>query len=108
MGGPEFAVDVFQNAYLPVGGGEVNAIVTVACADGRAAEASAAEIIIVGCSGSMSTPRSKIAGARAATAAAVDVIHDGVALAVIAGSDQARAIFPEDGGLAVADARTRK
>src|SRR5262252_130957 len=112
MGVPEFTVDVFGNEYLPAGGGEVNAIVTVTCADcaddGPAATADTAEIIIVGCSGSMNTPRSKIAEARAATAAAVDVIRDGVAFAVIAGTHQARAVFPADGSLAVADARTRK
>jgi hypothetical protein len=112
MGVPEFTVDVFQNEYLPAGGGEVNAIVTVTGADfaddGPAAVADVAEIIIVDCSGSMNTPRSKIAEARAATAAAVDVIRDGVAFAVIAGTHQATAIFPADGSLAVADARTRK
>jgi hypothetical protein len=38
----------------------------------------------------------------------VDVIRDGVAFAVIAGTHQATAIFPADGSLAVADAQTRK
>jgi hypothetical protein len=33
MGVPEFTVDVFQNEYLPAGGDEVNAIVTVTSAD---------------------------------------------------------------------------
>src|SRR5215472_16609247 len=112
MGVPEFAVDVFQNEYLPAGGGEVNAIVTVtsadSAADGPAAVVDAAEIIIIDCSGSMGTPRSKIAEARAATAAAVDVIRDGVAFAVIAGTHQATAIFPPDGSLAVADPQTRE
>jgi hypothetical protein len=48
MGMPEFAVDVFQNAYLAAGGGEVNAIVTVtsagSAADGPTAAAGAARI----------------------------------------------------------------
>ena len=112
MGVPKFTVDVFQNEYLPAGEGEVNAIVTVMSADsandGPADAAGAAEIIIVDCSRSMNTPQSKIAEARAAAAAAVDVIRDGVAFAVIAGTHQATAIFPADGDLAVADARTRK
>src|SRR5262249_37736407 len=48
MGVPEFTVDVFNNEYLPAGEGEVNAIVTVTCADsadaGPAAAPGAAEI----------------------------------------------------------------
>src|SRR5215472_2521669 len=112
MGVPKFTVDVFQNEYLPAGEGEVNAIVTVMSADsandGPADAAGAAEIIIVDCSRSMNTPQSKIAEARAAAAAAVDVIRDGVAFAVIAGTHVAVAIFPRDGGLAIADTRTRE
>ena len=42
----------------------------------------------------MMNPRSKIAEARAATAAAVDVIRDGVAFAVIAGTHQADGDIP--------------
>jgi hypothetical protein len=56
----------------------------------------------------MSAPWSKIAEARVATAAAVDVIRDGVAFAVIAGTHQAKAIFPEDGSLAVGGPETRE
>jgi hypothetical protein len=32
MGVPEFTVDVFQNEYLPAGGHEVNAVLTVTSA----------------------------------------------------------------------------
>ena len=56
----------------------------------------------------MRSPQTKIAEARAATAAAVDVIRDGVAFAVVAGTDQAQPVFPQDGSLAVADAATRQ
>jgi hypothetical protein len=111
MSQPDFTVDIYQNEYLPEGGRDVNAVVTVTTAGtaaaAPAAETDSAEIIIIDCSGSMSAPRSKIAEARAATAAAVDVIRDGVAFAVIAGTHQANAIFPEDGGLAVAGPQTR-
>jgi hypothetical protein len=111
MSQPDFTVDIYQNEYLPEGGRDVNAVVTVTTAGtaaaAPAAETDSAEIIIIDCSGSMSAPRSKIAEARAATAAAVDVIRDGVAFAVIAGTHQAKAIFSEDGGLAVADPQTR-
>src|SRR5262249_41470393 len=95
MSEPDFTVEIYQNEYLPEGGRDVNAVITVATAGtasagtapaGPAPGASSAEIIIVDSSGSMNAPPSKIAEARAATAAAVDVIRDGVAFAVIAGT----------------------
>jgi hypothetical protein len=106
----DFTVEISQNEYLPDGGDEVNAIVTVTSPDAGVAAAEdmgSAEIIIIDCSGSMRSPRTKIEQARAATAAAVDVIRDGVAFAVIAGTDKALRIFPADGSLVVADPRTR-
>jgi hypothetical protein len=112
MSVPDFTVDIYQNEYLPEGGRDVNAVITVATAGTAAVApapgASSAEIIIVDCSGSMNAPPSKIAEARAATAAAVDVIRDGVAFAVIAGTHQAKPIFPPDESLAVADPQTRE
>jgi hypothetical protein len=117
MSQPDFTIDVSQNEYLPDGGDDVNAIVTVTSPDqGSYAAApdeaesgpSSAEIIIIDCSGSMRAPRTKIAAARAATAAAVDVIRDGVAFAVIAGTHRAQPVFPPDGSLAVADPATRQ
>jgi von Willebrand factor type A C-terminal domain/von Willebrand factor type A domain len=112
MSQPDFTVDIYQNEYLPEGGREVDAVITVTTAGTAAAAPTAetdnAEIIIIDCSGSMSSPRSKIAEARAATSAAVDVIRDGVAFAVIAGTHQAKALFPEGGSLAVADPQTRE
>ncbi|HEX3648405.1 MAG TPA: VWA domain-containing protein [Pseudonocardiaceae bacterium] len=107
---PNFRVDVYQNEYLHQGADEVNAIVTVtsggeAVTTGSSAEA--AEVIIVDCSGSMDYPRGKMIEARQATAAAIDALRDGVAFAVIAGTDQARLVYPQQGGLVPADARTR-
>ncbi len=107
-----FTVEVFQNEYLPDGGQEVNAIVTVTSPDtpppAAAGGEDAAEVIIVDCSGSMGAPQTKIAEARAATAAAIDVIRDGVAFAVIAGTHQARPVFPPDGSLIVANSNSRQ
>jgi hypothetical protein len=107
----DFTVDISQNEYLPEGGQDVNAIITVTSPDSGieapAGNAGGAEIIIIDCSGSMRSPRTKIEQARAATAAAVDVIKDGVAFAVIAGTEKAVPIFPLDYGLAVADDQTR-
>jgi hypothetical protein len=108
LGESVFCVDVYQNQYLPEGAGEVSAVLTVTCAvDLTAADdRDAAEIIIVDCSGSMAR-RGKIAAAREATSAAVDAIGDGVAFAVIAGTQTARVVFPAGGGLAVASAQSR-
>jgi hypothetical protein len=111
MSQPDFTVDIYQNEYLPEGGRDVNAVVTVTTSGTASAAPAAgpdsAEIIIIDCSGSMSAPRTKIAEARVATAAAVDVIRDGVAFAVIAGTERAIPVFPPDGTLAVAGPQTR-
>jgi hypothetical protein len=107
----DFTVDISQNEYLPDGGEDVNAIITVTSPDTAVAVPAqaqgSAEIIIIDCSGSMRSPRTKIEQARAATAAAIDVIRDGVAFAVIAGTEKAQPIFPFDYGLAVADDQSR-
>ncbi|MGK5733059.1 VWA domain-containing protein [Streptomyces sp. URMC 124] len=128
-----FAVDVYQNAHLPEGGREVNAIVTVTATGGgtmaetplasraplvprqspssygqRAAGSDAAVVVMVDCSGSMDYPPTKMRGARAATAAAIDTLRDGVAFAVVAGTHQAKEAYPGGGRLAVADATTRQ
>ena len=61
---PGFTVDIDQNPYLPVGGRDVSAIVTVtADAAGRAGrpplapDGGSAEIIIIDCSGRWTTRR---------------------------------------------------
>ena len=112
MSQPDFTVEISQNAYLPEGGDDVHAVVTVRSPDtwdaAPMADTSSAEIIIIDCSGSMRSPQTKIMEARAATAAAIDVIHDGVAFAVVACTDKAQPVFPHDGSLAVADAATRQ
>jgi hypothetical protein len=122
---PQFSVDVYQNEYLPEGGREVNAIVTVTSTGGGttggvpilgasatpsaipAKGPGAAVVIMVDCSGSMDYPPTKMRNARDATAAAVDTLHDGVAFAVVAGTHVAKEVFPGEGKLAVADDRTR-
>ncbi|MEU0671695.1 VWA domain-containing protein [Streptomyces sp. NPDC006172] len=119
---PQFSVDVYQNEYLPEGGREVNAIVTVSSTGGgtigTAVSAphlyspgegpSAAVAIMVDCSGSMDYPPTKMRNARDATAAAVDTLRDGVHFAVIGGTHAAKEVYPGGGRLAVADAHTRE
>jgi hypothetical protein len=110
---PGFTVDIDQNPYLPVGGRDVSAIVTVTADETGDAPSEAppdggsAEIVIVDCSGSMDYPPAKLAEARAATAAAVDVVRDGTSFAVIAGTSTAWPVYPADGSMAVAGERTR-
>jgi von Willebrand factor type A C-terminal domain/von Willebrand factor type A domain len=104
-----FVADVYQNEYLPVGGTEVNAIVTIACAGGGSSpqQPAAAEIVIVDTSGSMDVPRKKIRAAQDATSVAIDCIRDGVAFAVIAGTSVARKVYPHTDQLATASETTR-
>jgi hypothetical protein len=111
MSQPGFGIDVYQNEYLPEGGKDVHAIVTVTAEDAVPAAGGAggsAEIIIIDCSGSMAYPSTKISEARLATCSAIDVIRDGVAFSVLAGNDGAWPVYPEDGSLAIADEKTRQ
>ncbi|MEV4228309.1 VWA domain-containing protein [Streptomyces bobili] len=118
---PQFSVDVYQNEYLPEGGREVSAIVTVTATGGGTVGTavaaphlyspghgpSAAVAIMVDCSGSMDYPPTKMRNARDATAAAIDTLRDGVHFSVIDGTHVAREVYPGIGRLAVADPATR-
>ncbi|MEU5399189.1 VWA domain-containing protein [Streptomyces sp. NPDC005963] len=122
---PQFSVDVYQNEFLPEGGREVNAIVTVTSTGGGTTRgvhltgasttpdaipgqsSGAAVVIMVDCSGSMDYPPTKMRNARHATAAAIDTLRDGVEFAVVAGTHRATEVYPGDGRLAVASADSR-
>ena len=92
----EFTAEVYQNEFLPEGGTDVNAIVTVTCAGagsaGQTGSGDAGEIIIVDTSGSMG--RAKLDAAKVAASAAIDQILDGTWFAVVAGTHQAYLAFP--------------
>ena len=105
----EFAADTYQNEFLARDATQVDALVTVTAsgADDVVAGPVAAELVIVDVSGSMKFPRTKIASAITATCAAIDCIRDGVQFAVIAGSDDARHVYPGDATLVTASATTR-
>ncbi|MFJ8213777.1 VWA domain-containing protein [Streptomyces sp. NPDC096033] len=110
---PRFSMEVYQNEFLPEGGRDVHAIVTVTSTGGatattaRALGQDAAVVIMVDCSGSMEYPPEKMRGAREATAAAIDTLRDGTAFAVIAGTHEAREVYPGQGLLATAGPATR-
>ncbi|MEV3996885.1 VWA domain-containing protein [Streptomyces halstedii] len=121
---PQFSVEVYQNACLPEGGREVNAIITVTSTGGgttggvapadagprpvRSGQGpNAAVVLMVDCSGSMDYPPTKLRAARDATAAALDTLRDGTRFAVVAGTHLAKDVYPGNGRLATADAQTR-
>lgn len=91
-----FSAEVFQNEFLPDGGTDVHAIVTVTCSGageaGQTDSGEAGEIVIVDTSGSMKGEN--IVAAQQAAAAALDQVLDGVWFAVIAGSHLPRLAFP--------------
>ena len=92
----EFAAVVYQNEFLPEGGTDVTAIVTITCtgagAAGRTGSGDAGEIIIVDTSGSMG--RTRMEAAKQAADAAIDQIADGTWFAVVAGTHQAYLAYP--------------
>ncbi|MEZ0065775.1 hypothetical protein ABIA32_001775 [Streptacidiphilus sp. MAP12-20] len=121
---PQFSVDIFQNTYLAQGASEVNAIVTVTSTGGGTGASvsasagpsgygladgpDAAVVIAVDCSGSMDYPPTKIRNAREATAVAIDCVRDGVAFSVVAGTHEAKEVYPGGGQLAVSSSGTRE
>jgi von Willebrand factor type A C-terminal domain/von Willebrand factor type A domain len=109
---PAFTAEVYQNPYLPAGGTVVDAVVTVTASGGALAKASAplsaAQVIMVDCSGSMANPVTKIAEAKKATMAAIDTLRDGVQFAVVSGRNDADMVYPHQPYLVPATDRTRE
>ncbi len=101
---PTYSLQSFQNEYLPEGGTEVSAVVTITATDtggddsapvAAGGSGAGAEIIMIDVSGSMKGP--KIMQARDATIAAIECIRDGVNFAIIAGNHEASAVYPWSG-----------
>ncbi|MEU3017119.1 VWA domain-containing protein [Nocardiopsis sp. NPDC007018] len=104
---PDFRVEIDQNPYLPLGGTEVHAVVSVTSDNPVVAGASvrAAEVIIIDTSGSMYGE--KINAAKQAARAAIETLRDGVRFAVVAGHREAEMIYPDSARLVEVDATTR-
>lgn len=66
----------------------------------------AAQVIMIDCSGSMSGP--KLIEAKLATAVAIDTLRDGVTFAVVSGTRKATMVYPPEPRMAAATADTRK
>jgi len=106
-----FKAEIYQNQYLPAGGTVVDAVVTVTASGGTlrtdSAPPSAAQVIMVDCSGSMANPVTKIAEAKKATMAAIDTLREGVAFAVVSGRNDADMVYPHQPVLVPATPQTR-
>ncbi|HWI43746.1 MAG TPA: VWA domain-containing protein [Nocardioides sp.] len=109
----EFTASVYQNEFLPDGGTDVNAIVTIACTGagtaGQSGAGDAGEIIIVDTSGSMGP--ATMSAAKDAAQAAVAEIVDGTWFAIVAGADRAMLAYPQVSsgpGMVRMDARSRQ
>jgi len=92
----QFTSTVYQNEFLPDGGTDVNAIVTIDCvgagAAGQTGSGAAGEVIIVDTSGSMG--ETNMRAAKQAAMVAVDAILDGTFFAIIAGNHKAYLAYP--------------
>ncbi|MET0234821.1 MAG: VWA domain-containing protein [Kibdelosporangium sp.] len=90
----DFELHVDHNRYLPDGGRVMDAVISVrAVAEaGAARAATAAEVIMIDCSGSMEGE--KIIEAKRAVKVAIDQLRDEVAFAVVAGNGSARMLYP--------------
>jgi len=105
-----FSSSVYQNEFLPAGGTDVNAIVSVEVQDAGQAgsDGAAGEIIIIDCSGSMG--HRSMRSARDAAIVALDNILDGTYFAVVSGTHEAYLAYPivQSGpGMVQMNSRTR-
>ena len=96
---PTFTAQVFQNPYLPRGGDEVHAIVSVAAEGASASAAVASGPLVFGlmidCSGSMGEDGGeRLRHAKAAVGEAIAALRDDCVFFVIAGRDQAETVVP--------------
>lgn len=104
-----FTSTTYHNEHLPIGGGRVDAILSVQAEGTPSANgtrADSAVVLMLDVSGSM-RPRNKWIPLSDAAEAAISRIADGVRFAVIAGSDLAEVVYPHRPGMALADAETR-
>jgi hypothetical protein len=105
----DITVYVDHNPYLAEGAGTVDAIVTIAVESDVVVDKAPerVEAIIIDCSTSMLSPSDKFEQAKRATAAAVDEMVDGTYFTIVAGSEMARPVYPDDGRPVQASDATR-
>ena len=111
---PSFEITTYYERYLPVDGTLVDVIATVRATRaedpvaGAPAAGRLAEVIMLDCSGSMGAPASKLFQARRAAIAAIDALADGVLFAIVAGTHEARMIYPDREELVEMNPRRRE
>lgn len=103
---PDFTLRVDHNKYLPEGQRSIDAVISISTAGERRGPApTAAQVIMIDCSSSMSGD--KMVQARRATATAIKMLNDGVAFAVVAGTNSARMAYPAGRTMVIASPQTR-
>jgi hypothetical protein len=109
MSDSPFILALEQQKYLPLGTQVVDASVTITASDlSRSAPPAHAEILILDCSTSMQFPATKLIATRQAAAAAIELLPDGAAFAVIKGTDRAELVYPPQEALVPATTQTRE
>ena len=105
----DVSVTVDHNPYLAEGAGLVDAIVTIAVEDQMVVDKmpERVEAIIIDCSTSMKSPQGKFDEAKRATAAAIKEMVDGTYFTIVAGTEKAVAVYPDDGRPVQASDATR-
>ncbi len=105
-----FEANIDQNKYLPADGRVMNAAISLTCTAGAgeigSATPTAAQVIIIDCSGSMAG--GKLHEAKKAAVAAIDVLRDGVAFALISGTTQSHMVYPSTESMVSVSVRTRE
>ncbi|MCF3962340.1 vWA domain-containing protein [Streptomyces fuscigenes] len=100
--GIRIGLDVHQNKYLSARRREreIHAIVTVRVegSGGGGSGDKLAEVLVVDCSSSMSSPQEKFRAAKDAAVAALHMLPDGTPFAVVRGTDTASTAHPEGYG----------
>ncbi|GAA3005176.1 vWA domain-containing protein [Actinokineospora diospyrosa] len=106
----DFEVHVDQNEYLPLGARTMDAVVSVTLTGDTLGDPGVdrglARVIMIDTSGSMSG--NKIAQAKLAVNAVVAALPDGVAFAIVAGTEIATMVYPTTQTLAEATPSSRK
>jgi von Willebrand factor type A domain/von Willebrand factor type A C-terminal domain len=103
------SLQLSQNKYLSPAESHLHTVLTVRAGGGAQPEQArpAAEVLLVDCSSSMNWPQTKIANARRAAAAAIDLLHESTLFAIVEGTGNARVRYPEARELLPATAGAR-
>lgn len=94
-----FSLDMGTVADQALGDDRADALLTVSAASSARAAAGAGALVLIMDTSLSMTNRGKLDEAKRAVCAAIDTLHEGTRLAVVAGSRPAEVIYPPGGGL---------